>query len=557
MALNDVLDELQLPVSTQEQEAGLERLRGWINQSRIYKSLDSYLLALSEDVEQFTQTGQVGKAIRIAVSAVLENTTADSIGLDGDSFFRLVEHLQRGGKRDWRGLSPQESLRLLSRATFIYGLLKRERLSTSQISRLLVSLESSLDVPYKAIQVLSSHFGLTPSLTVDEFETDILPKDVENANAHLTDTSADESCEIAGGLAAPWTDGRSLTEDLRLLITQGEETVLTAENATEWPYLQMLHWCMLPLEKYDHPASYLYEFGPRGALGATVFDLYGVATGNAVLNNAKAVSQLDDQWARNRSGASAHALVRILHRVESLPFRARRSVAAIIRAWLVRIIELTDKNLTLLNRKITDLQVEGLCTFIENGESNTQGVIEQRIVDALSVLAFHHDNWVPRGLGDSVNASNLSRHKLGDVEFANIDERTAVALEAHGGVVTPTYVKGHQQSLARIIEQRLDESWANLDEPKNWRIQVIFVSHGSSGELPNREIMYEVPVRYEYWDYSQLVSRARKMSSNADFLNAFKKYYIDALNREVVPQRIRNKAAQLINVAEVQNKARG
>lgn len=545
--LNELVDELQLPLSEREQEEGVTRLRNEINQSSSFDSIDSYLILLSDGIEKYFHSGNVNRELGFAITTLLEHTFASEIGLDGKGYCDVAKHLQKGGKRDWRGLNPKEALRLLSRAPFIHGLLYREHLSASQISRLLFSLESSLYVPYKAIQVIASHFELLPSLSVEDFENVIQPKDECYSNEHFTDTSADESCRIAGELASPWLDGECLAYDLRLLIKQGDETILTSENASEWPYLQMLHWCMLPLDRYDHPASFLYEFGPRGALGEAVFAQYRVATGNAVLNNAKAVSQLDDQWARNRSGVSAHALVRILNMVESLPFRARRSVAAIIRAWLTRIIELTDRDLALINEAITVAQINGLCEFIQHGESNTQGVIEQRIVDALSVLAFQHVGWISRGLGDSVNASNFSRHKLGDVEFANIDRRTAIALEAHGGLVSPAYVKGHQQSLARIIQQRLEESWANLDDPAKWSVKVIFVSHDSTGNLPKNETIHEVPVSYDYWDYSKLVDDALKYSTEESLLNAFRKYFVNALNRDVVPQRIRNKASQILN----------
>ncbi|MDO4412847.1 hypothetical protein [Cutibacterium sp.] len=551
MTLNELIGELQLPISEQEQKEGVGRLSNQVNQSSSYDSIDSYLILLSDDIEDYFHSGKINRALEFAITTLLEDTSASAIGLDGKGYCDVVNHLQKGGKHDWRGLNPKETLRLLSRATFIHDLLAREHLSASQISRLLFSLESSLYVPYKAIQVIAAHFELLPSLSVGDFENVIHPKDEIYSNQHFTDTSADESCEIAGELASPWLDGDSISSDLRLLIKQGEGTILTSENASGWPYLQMLHWCMLPLDRYDHPASFLYEFSPRGALGEAVFAQYHVATGNAVLNNAKAVSQLDDQWARNRSGVSAHALVRILHMVESLPFHARRSVAAIIRAWLTRIIELTDRDLTLINETLSFAQIIRLCGFIQHDESNTQGVIEQRIVDALSVLAFQHEGWIPRGLGDSVNASNFSRHKLGDVEFANIDKRAAIALEAHGGIVSPAYVRGHQQSLARIVQQRLEESWANLDDPAKWSVRVIFVSHGSTGGLPENEIIHEVPISYEYWDYSKLVDGAIDHSTEELALSAFRKYFVQALNRDVVPQRIRNKASQILNDSAV------
>lgn len=107
------------------------------------------------------------------------------------------------------------------------------------------------------------------------------------------------------------------------------------------------------------------------------------------------------------------------------------------RAWF----ELETSTPVPLPTDLTAEDIERVVFFdIADNETYTQGVLEQRIVDGLALLAFSGEGWRPKGIGDSVNASNLSRRKLGDVEFTNVDGRTAIALEAHGGQLSINYV---------------------------------------------------------------------------------------------------------------------
>ena len=182
-------------------------------------------------------------------------------------------------------------------------------------------------------------------------------------------------------------------------------------------------------------------------------------------------------------------------------------------------------------------------------ETYTQGVIEQRVVDALAVLVFDEPGWRARGLGDGVNASNFSRHKLGDIEFTNIDDRYAIALEAHGGHLSATYVKDHARSLSRIIEQRLAESWSAIDDPEEWIVEVLFVAHtrDTSG-LPTTETLHNVNVVYKYIDYSELVDRARGHSTAEERIGVLDFYVIEKLNADTVRESTREKFRKIISL---------
>jgi hypothetical protein len=234
--------------------------------------------------------------------------------------------------------------------------------------------------------------------------------------------------------------------------------------------------------------------------------------------------------------------VALLESLESLPFITRRQIARVFRAWIYRVIELMTMTPIPLPVDLNADEIERVIDFVTAHETDTQGVLEQRIVDCLALLVFKQDDWRSRGIGDSVNASNLSRHKLGDVEFANVDERTAIALEAHGGHLSVTYVKDHQRSLARIVHQRLEESWAALDEPSAWTIKVIFVAHSrDKAGLPEKETLSGVRIKYKYGDYSDLHSRAHTQTSRLGLDPIFRASAIDPLNAGTTRQSVRDR----------------
>lgn len=540
----DLLGILQLPLRPSEEDEAFQRLVSQVPDG--FEDFGDYCLAVIEDFDHWCVTDQCSKWLDGAVSVLLTGTEVDSLGIDGKVYFQLHRKLCRGGKRDWRGLDHQTARRLLSRSTFVHQMLSDEQMSASQIARLFAALESSLDVSYKAIQVLARQFGILPEITSRQLHDSIWPRDSKRALNLFTDVSIEESCVLCGEILERWFADTSLPNYLGLL-TAG----LRRGEATSWPYLQILHWCCVPLELFDHPPSHLYEFNARGKIATDLFAKYSnVATGNPVLNNAKAIAKLDEHWARNRSGDDAHALVRILSLLESLPFLVRREAARVIRAWLVRLVEQAEDTLVPLCADSQESVFWRLANVISKSETRTKGVLEQRLVDALSVLAFGGIGWRERGLGDSVNASNLSKRKLGDVEFANVALREAIALEAHGGTVTQSYVEGHRKSLMRIVEKRLEESWMSIDSPEHWHIRLIFIAHSYSGDLPTHDMMSGVRVTYEYWNYDQLIEEAITHEIVESVPQVVSDYVFVPLNRQVVPQWIRDRTQKIIDGIE-------
>lgn len=531
-SISELYNELQLPLDPGHDAAATEAIRA-IRTAGVPSEQDLAIL-LGEGLDDW-QAEDFPNPLVQQVLGVALGVGADDFGaIDGKQYVSLYTRL-RTGTADAVGLSHIVARRLLSRTSLIAHLLYAERLSCSQIARLLHATESRLEVPANAVQVIASALRLKPTLDRQHAGPDLWAADQRRAMEYFPDSDLVESCEVAGREIARWAPEDDAGSMLLRLSRASEDKEPT------WPYLQILHWCSTALEFYDHPASYLYEFAPRGVAGDDIFGRYPTVTGNPVLNNAKAVASLDRTWARNRGSDDAHALVSLLTLLEALPFAARRQVARVLRAWLVRVIELETVEPQPLEESLGHVEVLRVARYIVHYETNTRGVIEQRIVDALSVLAFATPGWRPKGVGDGINASNLSRHKLGDVEFTNLDERTAIALEAHGGYLSRAYVRDHQRSLARILDQRLRESWADLDAPEAWTVRVVFVAHSRDDELPEEETIHGVAVRYEYISYCELLAQAIA-GQQEDALEAVcKTLVIDALNRNTVREDVREK----------------
>lgn len=537
--LAQVVHSWELPLAIDQEAAALEA----VATLGVAKGLEpeDYALILEEATERWQATGTIDPQLRSAVDEALKATPDVLDEIDAKAYFEMYRRLRDGGG-DVASLTHSVSRRLLSRASLVAHLLREERFSCSQVARLLAATEASLDVPHGAISVIARRLGLLPGLDRDAAGQELWDSDLALSLALFPDSSVEETSTITGEETDTW-----LPEvDVELLLRRLSRSDQPDEEPF-WPYLQMLHWCLTPIEFYDHPASYLYEFAPRGHVGLDLFGRYPTVTGNPVLNNAKAVQTLNSTWARNRGGDDAHALVSLLGTIESLPFVPRRQVARVLRAWLLRLIELCTVEPVPIEVEVTDELFAVVTDYVAENETYTQGVIEQRVVDALSVLAFDKQGWRARGLGDGVNASNLSRHKLGDVEFANVDERRAIALEAHGGHLSVTYVKDHARSLSRIIEQRLAESWSALDDPEAWTVEVLFVAHSrDSSGLPSAEVLHGVNVVYKYIDYRELVNSAREDSTAADRIAAFELHVIEKLNGDTVRESTREKFREVI-----------
>ncbi|RYZ87770.1 MAG: hypothetical protein EOP06_12140, partial [Proteobacteria bacterium] len=377
-------------------------------------------------------------------------------------------------------MSHEEARALLTSAFFIGDLAWIERQSAAQIAKLLAAGRNDTTFTRQSVGYLTEKMGYKAVLTRPEVEA-LFSEDADAALEFFADADIAAACEIA------------TTYALLLGFPSNLYTALTAlaplANLVHFPpYLQILHYQCTIAEYFDHAARDFYEFSPRGGPALWLFSQYpgALATaGNPYLNNAKSVGEVDESWVRSKKQnerPGAKALHEILAGLEQMRFAARREVAKVLRMWLHHVMRLSEPLTMMLPEQLTSSQIESLLNGVMLGNTGTYGIIEQRIVDAVSAARHRPvDGWRGRGLGDSVNTTNVSRKKIGDVDFQHAGNRKIIAYEAHGGELTDIYVDEHLRTLRKVIALR-NEELAGIADLSEWEVTVVFIAHRISVE---------------------------------------------------------------------------
>ncbi|OFS79327.1 hypothetical protein HMPREF3164_07050 [Rothia sp. HMSC08A08] len=536
---------LQLPLTDEEIARGVDKLASNIPDGLTGREID-YAYQLETSFTEWNESGVPDSILKDAVRLLLEDTEVSKrgSGFNSDAYFGLLHGLLPEKTAIAGSLSLQTMRRVLSQSLFITSMFVDEEMSCSQVARVLTSTESKY-IPSDASSKVASAFKLEPKISKVEAQQ-IIEFDRAAGEENFPDASLTESYQICERLCQLWVPELSIVMELANLSSPD----LRANSY--YPYIQILHWATLAVEKYDHPVTYLYEFSPRGAAANTLFgEVYpNVSTQNPFLNLAKAVHQINYAWLENRNESSAYALVNLLQKIDALPYRARKEVSRVIRSWILYFIQLEDVPDDFPQLEIEfDAQIaRAFSDAVNSGETYTQGVIEQRLVDALALLAFDKEGVAARGIGDSVNASNLSKKKMGDLEFLNAGAKRSLALEAHGGQVTPGYVHAHLASLARVLELREIDNPELSEEKDEWVITVAYVAHSFSAGLD--DLPTEVSgftIEHEFWSYDKLTQKAFADSSDDAVAEIFNVHVRDALNLKNVRQSTRDKATEILN----------
>lgn len=548
-SLKLAIDGLQLPRSPHSQVG-----YAWIDPvlADFKRTVDDGGIQIDNDVDEWQHGKQPSKFLKAVITAALEAYTEDYYSITGPTYLDLFKRITKGGNK-WRGPDWWVTKLLLSKARIIGYLQRAEGYSASQIVRTLAATDHSLQVPFQAVQIIAASYE-AEAVPPKEDEIDKTWQiDSDYGGLLFADASLHDSLEIADTMADKFVPHSHVEEQLELLVGAADEA---GSSEVNWPYFQMLYWLSLIVEYYDHPAGSLYEFVPRGTSANHVFEKFELSTNNPFLNNAKATAFLSREWALNRGGDDAHALVALVELLESIPHAAGVEVARVLRAWVVRTLSMLKEERRYV--KITNPQqafhsiVEEIC----ERETNTYGVIEQRVVDALSSLAFVTDpTWRPNGLGDHVNATNTSRKKLGDVEFTQFvsgsqDTPTkirSIALEAHGGHLTKAYVENHQKSLEASLNHRVEDEWSKITDPEFCALEVIYVAHSRTNDVPTEPLtMAGINVETRYMDYHELADLAWSTSSLDLQLEIFDRWVVDVFNSPRVRQSVRDKAVEIM-----------
>lgn len=405
-------------------------------------------------------------------------------------YFSTYEKLQ-----DEHAFTQEQAISALGFSLLIVDLSLNGKMSAAQISKSLKGVSGDIPFSRQSVRIITQALGCDTNFSVEQV-TVLVESDFSYEPEVLADASFEQAAKSVALIAARMGCREDLSAPLGVLTPR----MLGAQvESVSTPYLQMLHFQCVICEFCDHAPTDIYEYSPRGERAEYVFGLYPESiapAGNPFLNNAKSVEVIDDSWVRSkksRDRPKARALYEILLSLESLGFSARRELALWLRLWISRIIRVAKDSPYEISRPLGVDSIGRLVSAVSNAGSETFGVIEQRLVDLFALKL--HPGLPSRGVGDSVNATNLSGHKFGDCEFASIENLCIFAYEAHAGHLDTWYIDEHVRTLRRSILARKEEI-ALLGGTEGWSLHLTFVSH--TADIPPYATVEIEGVRVEF-----------------------------------------------------------
>ncbi|WP_322094567.1 hypothetical protein [Paraburkholderia bannensis] len=435
------------------------------------------------------QLVRVARAVILASCAGASTDVQAQGGRLAERYFKLHERL-----RKQHLMKHEEAVAFLSHAFLIAYLAFSERLSAAQIANLLTQRDRRAKFSRQAVANILAAMGIEPSLSQTRVES-LFDSDASGELVEFADASLDVAAEIVAEIGEKLGFPGDLLAALRVLMPTERGGAIASQFT---PYLQMLHYQCCVAEYFDHALTDVYEFSPRGEATRWLIRKYPnsiAGAANPFLNNAKSVEILDLSWVRtkkNKERPGAMALFTLLEGMQAMGFFARRELAWWVRLWLVRIIRLASLRPIELPGSLSPEQTQRLLDCVRGGNTASFGIIEQRVVDAIASVV--HVGWRVRGVGDAVNATNISRAKLGDCDFLDPRTATLLAYESHGGELSSVYVDEHVATLHKAILRRVEELNAVADLG-DWTVTITFVAHSVVGPIPREAVVHDVPIQ--------------------------------------------------------------
>ncbi|MDP2082212.1 MAG: hypothetical protein U0934_04765 [Pseudotabrizicola sp.] len=440
-------------------------------------------------------------------------------------------------------LDHDSARQILSHSGMIARLAVEEKMTASEISRLIAVRDNRFSLNWRAVQAILTKFGCAPTLSLPA-SNEVFEDDMSAEPALFGDL------DIEGGI-------ERVAEVAKSLGCAGDFSAWLSDlfiNDLHHPYLLLLHYQLLIQARFDHAVTYAYEFKPRGQIADWLTEKY-ISSGipvakNAFLNNAKATLRFDQVWVTGRTDSprSATALANILETIENLGSLAKDELAAQIRGLLHRYIRVeSEKNNGDIPHRIPVLNVAQATTLLNatgNGNTGTNGILEQRLLDCYGLM--HHtvaNGWTPKGLRDSVFAANTFRKKFGDVEFERPvrPNPEVVAYESHGGRLTLPYVLDHLDSFASVLALR-EEELTSIAPLADWRFEVVFVAHVFDAALPPVRVVRGVNVAVRYITFAAAALELAAANATA----SVNSHIVDALNNGFIHPQVRQRALGMI-----------
>lgn len=378
-------------------------------------------------------------------------------------YFKLVDKLV-----DQAYMSREYAVALVGCAPLIRTLVSEQHLGLDRI-------RSVLNVPgatFDAIKSVLSAIGIPPAFSVDDIPA-ISASDANDVAGYFGDTLPEDADETFRGLLGKFPRSDEFYDNVTELVYIGFE-----------PYLFILYYELLTLETTDRfPGRAVYECVPRSSKVKALWNqMYHPTQENPYLNNAKSVYSLDEAWAETKLSLQTQngsvLLAGVFDVMSELPYSTRRRVAHITRCYLVLKASGSQKSTPIAPASAGDIR--RFVNRVSSSNSLTKGVLDQRLVDFLTLCLHDENHWIARGLGSSVNESNASGRKFGDVEYLDMETRTRIhAYEAHGGGLRDEYVEDHIHSLDGTVSYYLDAA-SDRGEEYQRDVRVTYVAHDVS-----------------------------------------------------------------------------
>lgn len=465
---------------------------------------------------------------------------AISVGPDmaplASGYFELIDTLE-----EQVYMSRPHAIALIGYSPLIRTLVVDQHLGLDRIKGIL----NVPDANYLAIGHILTTLGLKPP-----FDSADVPKlhraDVATIAELFGDTLPDEADTTFKELLGNFARSDQLGENVTELVYIGWK-----------PYLFFLYYELLTLETADRLPGYaIYEHEPRNDYLLDLWhSMYKPDQGNPYLNNAKSVHSLDESWAVTKitkpnkdTQNGALILADTFEIFSELPYANRRRVARVVRCYLTLMAREGQTSTEL--EAITPENIRSFVEVVSKKNSCTKGVLDQRLVDFLTMCKHNYDDWTVRGLGSSVNESNASGHKFGDVEFFDLRNRVDMcAYEAHGGGLRDEYVTDHVHSLAATVAY-FERDAKDRGEKYDRNVEIVYVAHDTS-RLKNykdghQETIGETPFTFRFITFEQLVEEAGGIASIIEKTELFDRLIHSRISRLPDTYTLKKKYKEII-----------
>lgn len=510
-AIADAFLAASLPIDPDDMEKAVEQVIAY------YATAPTAIAIPAGDVaDRFTEMWDLwlreGGMPSEELQAVLEraiSATPEMTALGGHRYFDLVKELE-----EKYFMERDHAVALIGCSPLIRTLVVEQHLGLDRI-RIVVNVPGA---SFKTIGKLLTDMGVKPPFDADNKNAihAIYENDIREISTLFGDVLPQDADETFRGLIGSFANSRAYGEDVCELVYIDYK-----------PYLFMLYYELLTLESADRfPGQGIYECKPRGTTNL-YREMYNTTQGNAYLNNAKSVYSLDMEWANTKLGTEtqngAIILAELFDYLAQLPYSTRCRVARITRSYLVLMAAHSEVATPLPG--VTSANVRAFVETVGFANSLTKGVLDQRLVEFLTMCLYGDEGWFPRGLGSSVNESNASGRKYGDVEYYDVrGKRQIHAFEAHGGGLRDEYVEDHVNSLKGTVEYYKADA-AQRGEGYEREVEIVYVAHDVS-RLDKYQDGYSitidgVPFTFRFVTFGQLLDEAGGMDAVAQRADLF------------------------------------